>query len=136
SISDSEPAMETATFFDGRSSRRHVVALTFGDCLEIVDEGAVDGPPLAVWPYGAVRRVDGPEEALRLACTAASPLARLELRDPAARADILRRCRALDGPGSTAPVSLWRIAAASLAATAAIAGLAWYGMPLLANRLA
>jgi predicted Zn-dependent protease len=128
--------MEPAVFFDGRSSRRRGVTLAFADRLEITDPCGSDGTPLASWPYDAVRRVDGPEDALRLACTAAPPLARLELRDPAARANVIRLCRALDGPGSAARISAWRIAAASLAAVAAILGMIWFGMPLLADRLA
>jgi predicted Zn-dependent protease len=128
--------MEPAVFFDGRSSRRRVVALGFADRLEIADPAAPGGVLLAAWPYDAVRRVDGPEGALRLACAAAPPLARLELRDAAERANVLRLCRALDGPGSTAPVSVRRIVAASLAAGAAIVAMAWFGLPLLANRLA
>jgi predicted Zn-dependent protease len=126
--------MASAIYFDGQSSRRHVVTLTFGARVEIAD--AVGGDLLAVWPYDAIRRVDGPEDGLRLACTAAAPLARLELRDPAAQGEVLRRCSVLDGAGSAAPVSLWRIATASLAAAAAIVGMVWLGMPLLANRLA
>ena len=105
--------MEPAVFFDGRSSRRRGVTLAFGDRLEIADPGTSDGTPLASWPYDGVRRVDGPEDALRLACTAAPPLARLELRDAAARANVIRLCRALDGPVSAARISVWRIAAAS-----------------------
>jgi predicted Zn-dependent protease len=128
--------MEPAVFFDGQSSHRHAVTLAFRDRLEIAQSLAADGTPLASWPYDAVRRVDGPEGTFRLACTAAPPLARLELREAAARAEIFRLCRALDGPGGAAPVAVWRIAAASLAAAAAIIGMAWFGMPLLANRLA
>jgi predicted Zn-dependent protease len=128
--------MEPAVFFDGRSSRRRGVILTFADCLEIADPNASDGTSLASWPYDAVGRVDGPEDVLRLACTSAPSLARLELRDPTARANVLRLCRALDGPGSAAAVSVWRIAAASLAAAAAILAMVWFGMPVLANRLA
>ena len=128
--------METAVFFDGRSSRRRIVALAFNDRLEIADSTAPDGPPLAVWPYDAMRRVDSPEGALRLACTMAPPLARLELRDPAEQDNILRLCGSLDGPGSTAPISVRRIVAASIAAAAAIIAMAWFGMPVLANRLA
>jgi len=129
--------MEPAFFFDGQSNRRHVVALAFNDRLEIAECGAADGaPPLAVWPYDKVRRADGPDGALRLSCTAAPPLARLELRDPAGRANLLRLCLALDGPGSAGPVSAWRVVAASIAAAAAIVGMAWFGVPLLANRLA
>ena len=122
-------------FFDGRSSRRRTVALTFGDRLLIADIDAPGGP-LASWPYDAIRRVDGAAGAMRLACTTAPPLARLELRDPAIRADILRRCPALDGPGSTSAVSVSRIVSASLAAAAAILAMVWFGMPLLADRLA
>ena len=128
--------MEPAVFFDGRSSRRRIVALAFNDRLEIADPAAPDGPPLAVWPYDAMRRVDSPEGALRLACTMAPPLARLELRDPAEQDNILRLCGSLDGPGSTAPISVRRIVAASIAAAAAIIAMAWFGMPVLANRLA
>src|SRR3954454_24676898 len=80
SISASRP-MQPAIFFDGLSSRRHAVTLAFTDRLKIAGpEG--DRTIIASWPYASVRRVDGPEDALRLACTAAPPLARLELRDP------------------------------------------------------
>ena len=112
------------------------MALAFNDPLEIADPAAPDGPLLAVWPYDAIRRVDNPEGALRLACTMAPPLARLELRDPAERANVLRLCRSLDGPGSAASISVRRIVVASLAAAAAIVAMVWFGMPLLANRLA
>jgi len=129
--------MEPAVFFDGRSSRRHIVALAFTDRLEIADPAEPNGPLLAVWPYDAIRRVDSPEGALRLACAMGPPLARLELRDPAERANVLWLCRSLDGPGSSAgSISVGRIVAASIAAGAAIIGMVWLGMPVLANRLA
>ena len=128
--------MEPGVFFDGRSSRRHLVTLAFTDRLEIVDLGSPDGAILASWSYDAVRRVDGPDGVLRLACTVAPTLARLELRGEAERGTVLRLCRALDGPGGAAPLPVWRIVAASLAAAAAIIGMAWFGMPLLADRLA
>jgi Zn-dependent protease with chaperone function len=128
--------VEAAVFFDGLSSRRHVVRLSFADRLEIITVEAPDTALLASWPYDAVRRVDGPASALRVSCTTAPPLARLELRDPSARANILRLCPALDGPGGAGTVSVWRIAVASLAAGVTIIAIAWFGMPLLANRLA
>jgi Zn-dependent protease with chaperone function len=128
--------VEAAVFFDGFSSRRRVVKLSFADRLEIVAVDAPDAALLASWPYDAVRRVDSPANALRVSCTTAPPLARLELRDPFARANILRLCPALDGPGGAGAVSVWRIAVASLAAGVAIIAIAWFGMPLLANQLA
>jgi predicted Zn-dependent protease len=124
--------MEPAVFYDGRSNRRHIATLNFGERLEVAEGGVT----LASWPYDKVRRADGPEGALRLSCTTAPSLARLELRDPAQRAEILRRCPALDRSGSATPLSPWRIVAASLAAAAAIAGMVWFGMPLVADRLA
>lgn len=126
--------MEPAVFFDGRSSHRRLVALAFADRLDIADTG--DAAASARWPYDTIRRVDGPEGVLRLTSTTAPPLARLEIREPAQQLEILQRCRALDGPGSFGSVSLWRIAVASLAAGLAIIGMAWLGMPLVANRLA
>jgi Zn-dependent protease with chaperone function len=128
--------MDPAVFFDGQSSRRHIVTLAFADRLEIAAADETGGTTLACWPYEAMRRADGPAGALRLACTTAPPLARLELRDASAQADILRLCHALDGPGSAAAISVRRIAAASLAAGAAIVAMVWFGMPLLANQLA
>ena len=128
--------MEPAVFFDGRSNRRRLVTLNFGERLDIVDAAIPDAAPLASWPYDGLRRMDGPENALRLACTTAPPLARLELRDLEAQANILRRCPALHGPGSMASVPAWRIAAASFAAAAAILAMIWFGMPLIADRLA
>lgn len=127
--------MAPAVFFDGETNRRRIVALRFGDALEILDRDASDRSPLASWPYGSVRRVDGPAGVVRLTSAAAPPLARLELRDAVQQAAILRRCPSLGGPGSFGPVPTWRIVAASLAAAVAIAGMVWFGMPLLANRL-
>jgi predicted Zn-dependent protease len=128
--------MEPAVFYDGQSNRPRAVTLAFGDRLELVESGVTPAATLALWPYDKIRRADGPDGALRLLCTTALPLARLELRDPAARAEILRRCPALDGRGSASSLPPWRIVAASLAAAAAIAGMVWFGMPLIADRLA
>lgn len=130
-----------AIFFDGRSSRRHLVALVVTDRLEIAESSSNAAVPAAApaldrWPYDTVRRVDGPDGVLRLTSTTAPPLARLEIRDPGLQAQVLQRCGALDGPGSFGAVSIWRIAAASLAAGIMIIAMAWFGMPLVANRLA
>ena len=47
---------DMAVYFDGRSNRKHRVALRLAAGLEIVEEGSV----VEVWPYGDVRRADGP----------------------------------------------------------------------------
>lgn len=120
-----------AVYFDGTSNRKRSVTLRFGTGLEIVEQGAVVG----VWPYGDVRRADGPLDALRLSCTAAPPLARLETKDEATKAAIVSRCTSLDvGHGGGRQAG--RIVFWSLAAACSIVALAYFGIPLAADRLA
>jgi Zn-dependent protease with chaperone function len=121
-----------AIFFDGTSNRRHAVMLRFSDRLEIVDESG----RLARWSYDGIRRVDGPPGVLRLWSGEAAALARLEVRDAAGREMILRACQALDGEGGVRPVAIWRVAAWSAAAAAAIIGMIWFGVPVLADQIA
>jgi Zn-dependent protease with chaperone function len=126
--SDPQPTV----FFDGGTNRRHTVEVHFAAALEIIE----DGTCLATWPYSDIRRVDAPQDTLRLCCTAAPPLARLELRDPALSRRIEQVCPALTGPGGVQPISIARIAAWSLAATAVIVAMIWFGIPLIADKLA
>ncbi|MFZ5693596.1 MAG: M48 family metallopeptidase [Pseudomonadota bacterium] len=116
-------------FYDGTSNRKRSVTLRFGDALEIVEDGAV----IATWPYADVRRADG-RKGLRLLCTSALPLARLEIADPEAAAAISVRLPQLDagrGPAQTGRIVAW-----SLAAAVSIVLVTIYGIPLLADRLA
>ncbi len=90
-----EPAQrsDTAIYFNGRSNRKRTVALRLVTAgIEIVEDGAL----VDVWPYGDVRRADGPRETLRLRSVTALPLARLEIADAALQAAIAARCMALD----------------------------------------
>ena len=73
---------------------------------------------------------------MRLSCVSAPSLARLELRDPVSWRDIESRCPALGGPGGVRTISVLRITAWSLAATVVIIGLIWFGVPMVADRLA
>ncbi|MGH6684278.1 MAG: M48 family metallopeptidase [Pseudolabrys sp.] len=119
-----------AVYFDGRSNRKHYVALRFAAGVEIVEQGAV----LAVWPYGDVRRADGPAGALRISCMTAPPLARLQVEDIALKEEIVARCTSLDaGRGSpqTGRIVFW-----SLAAVSSIVMLVLFVIPLVADRLA
>jgi Zn-dependent protease with chaperone function len=126
------PAAQPAVFFDGQTNRRRIVELYFADSVEIVEDAA----PLATWQYANIRRVDAPAGIMRLWCTDAPPLARLDLRDPAAQRNVERLCHALTGPGGVRPISVLRIAAWSLAAAAVIAGMIWFGVPIAANQFA
>jgi predicted Zn-dependent protease len=118
-----------AVYYDGTSNKKRSVTLRFGDALEIVEEGAV----VASWPYTDVRRADG-KKALRLLCVSALPLARLEISDPEAAAQVASRFPQLDaGRGAT---QTGRIVAWSFAAAVSIVLVTVFGIPLIADRLA
>ncbi|WP_375157101.1 M48 family metallopeptidase [Bradyrhizobium sp. RDT46] len=118
-------------FFDGTSSRRRQVTLRFGDTLEIAEEG---GAPVR-WAYADIRRADSPSGILRLSCTAAPPLARLEIRDAALAADVTARCMRLD-EHRTSRRGVAKIVGWSVAAAVSIVCVVLFGVPLAADRLA
>ena len=120
-----------AIYFDGQTNRKHSVVLRIADRIEIVEQEAV----VAAWPLADVRRADGPPTALlRLACTSALPLARLEVEDEATKQAIVSHCPSLAaGRGGGSQIA--RIVFWSLAAACSIVGLAVYGVPVVADRL-
>jgi Zn-dependent protease with chaperone function len=118
-------------FFDGVSSRRRQVTLTLDEALEIVEEGAA---PVR-WAYADIRRADSPAGVLRLACNAAPPLARLEIRDAALAADVTARCMRLDEHQTTGR-GVAKIVGWSMAAAVSIVCVVLFGVPLAADRLA
>lgn len=117
-------------FFDGVSSRRRQVALTLGDALEILEEGAT---PVR-WAYADIRRADSPPGILRLACASAPPLARLEIRDALLASDVTARCMRLDEHQTRAAGR--KIVGWSMAAAVSIVCVVLFGVPLAADRLA
>jgi Zn-dependent protease with chaperone function len=125
------PQQHPAIYFDGRSSRRHAVTLGFGDQLTIRDQ---DGSALAGWAYADLRRLDAPADILRLGNVAAAELARLEIRDAHAAAELTARCALLDdnAPGRH---SVGKIVAWSLAAAVSVVLITLFGIPLIAERL-
>ncbi len=120
-----------AVYFDGTSNRKRRVTLRLGAELEIIENGDV----AATWHFPDIRRVDAAPGTLRLSSTSALPLARLEIADPAIAADVTARCPSLDADrgGTTAA---WRIVFWSVAAACSIVGIAVFGIPLIADRLA
>ncbi|MBX9840582.1 MAG: M48 family metallopeptidase [Xanthobacteraceae bacterium] len=125
-----EPA-HPAVYFDGRTNRKRSVKLSFTGGVDIIEQDTI----LDVWSFGDVRRADGPPNVMRLSCVAALPLARLEISDPATQTLVAEHCKALDAAGlgqvRTGKIVLW-----SLAAVCSIVGLAWFGIPHVADRLA
>jgi len=120
-----------AIYLDGRSNRKRSVALRLRLDLEIVEHERV----VERWPYDQVRRADGPPEKLRLRCASVLPLARLEVSDAATQEAIVARCKSLY-VGHAASTQTWRIVFWSLAAVCSILGLAFFGIPFAADRLA
>ena len=120
-----------AVYFDGKTNRKRQVTLRIAGGIEIVEQDRI----LDIWPFGEVRRADGPPNVLRLRCVTAPPLARLEIADEATKAAILAHCAAIDatapGRSNTLRIIFW-----SLAAVCSIVGLAMYGIPYAADRLA
>ncbi|WFU73956.1 MULTISPECIES: M48 family metallopeptidase [unclassified Bradyrhizobium] len=118
-------------FFDGVSSRRRQVTLALGDALEIVEEGEA---PVR-WAYADIRRADSPAGILRLSCTTAPLLARLEVRDVALATQVMVRCARLD-EHQTSRRGLAKIVGWSVAAAVSIVCVVLFGVPLAADRLA
>jgi Zn-dependent protease with chaperone function len=119
-----------AIYFDGVSNRKHKVVIRFGPALEIV----IDGVLAATWGYGEVRRVDSARGTLRLMCLSAPSLARIEIHDDPLAHEVESRCPALQATAGDQRQTL-RIVLYSAAALVSFAGLLFYGIPLLAERL-
>src|ERR1700758_3555692 len=129
-VADRGTGQRPAVYFDGVTNRRHIVDLGFGADLSLLE----DGVTVAAWPYDDLRAVDGAQGALRVKNISGLPLARLDIFDPGAQAEIAARARYLEiGRGGRAHTG--RIVAWSLAAIVSIFLVVVYGMPLVANRL-
>jgi Zn-dependent protease with chaperone function len=122
-------------FFDGVSSRRRQATLSFGDALEIGEEGQGEIHRVTRWPYADIRRADSPGGTLRLSCTSAPSLARLEIRDAALGAALAARCPRLD-EHQTSSRGIAKIVGWSIAAAVSIVAVVLFGVPLAADRLA
>lgn len=128
----SETLSDTGVFFDGRSSRRRDVTLVLGPALEIFENGALR----ASWPWEWIRRADSPKARLRLRCTNAEPLARLDIHDEALAQRLEARCTRLDFADQGGRSSTARIVGWSFAAVASILFLGLVGIPYAADRVA
>ena len=120
-----------AIYFDGLINKKRRVSLAFGPTLEICEDGAV----LSAWSYADVRRIPAPADVMRLRAIGAAQLAHLDIRDGDTQREVERHCPKLADDaahdGSTLKIVGW-----SLAATASIVGLVWFGVPFAADRLA
>ena len=122
---------QSAVFFDGVSSRRRQVTIALSDQLTISEEGE----KRTYWAYADIRRADSPAGILRLSCTSAPPLARLEVRNEGLASEIAARCARLD-ENRTSRRGVAKIVGWSLGAVVSIVGIVLFGVPLAAERLA
>ncbi|MGE3148744.1 MAG: M48 family metallopeptidase [Pseudorhodoplanes sp.] len=120
-----------AVYYDGKTSRKHQVALRFGSALEMIE----DGETIAAWAYADIRRADSLPGILRLRAVGALPLARLEIADVPTQSAVVARCALLDSESGSAR-QIRRIVFWSVAAICSIVLTAVYGVPLIADRLA
>lgn len=124
------PAPATAVYYDGLSSRRRAVELTFGDALGIVENGTV----VATWPYDNIRRAEGRADFLRASCLSAPELARLEIYEPATAREFESRAIKFDAVQKERSSTL-KIVGWSIAAAVSIMLVIVYGMPYAADQL-
>jgi hypothetical protein len=122
-----------AIFFDGATSaRREVVVELAPEALHVRDAA---GRLLAQWSYDHLEAMPAPEHVLRLGEAGSARLARLEIRDPQLAAAIDHRSLPVDRSGGTERRMRAKVIAWSLAATAALVGVALFGLPAIAGRL-
>src|SRR4029077_14044988 len=124
----------SGTFFDGATSARHAVA------VELAPEGlrirSADGTLLGEWPYDDLESVPSPAGVLRLGRAGSPVLARLEIRDREFADAIDSRSIPVDRSGRSERRVRTRVIVWSLIATASLVGVAVWGVPLIATRLA
>lgn len=121
-----------AIFYDGDSSQKRSVDIAFEPTGIVILENEA---PIAVWRYDDMRRIDAPRDELRLSNVAAKELARLEIVDRGLARAFHDRARALERADGLR-IGAGRIVFWSLAAAASLVGIAIFGMPLIADRLA
>lgn len=122
-----------AIYFDGLVNKKRRVTLTFGPALEICEDSEL----LTAWPFADVRRIPAPADVMRLRAIGAAELSHLDIRDEEAQREVERHCPKLaDDKAQRADAATLKIVAWSLAATASIVGLVWFGVPFAADRLA
>jgi Zn-dependent protease with chaperone function len=122
-----------AIYFDGlTSARREVVVTLTPSALQISDR---DGVARTEWPYAEIEGLTAPDSILRLGRRGSTVLERLEIRDPALAAEIDARAVHVDRAGSLQRRQRMRVIGWSVAATASLLLVAWFGVPAIAARL-
>jgi Zn-dependent protease with chaperone function len=121
-------------YFDGRTSARQDVRVELGKAsLRIA---APSGLPLSEWPYDEIVGLPAPANVLRLGRRGSATLERLEILDVALAAAIDARAAYVDRDGLRQRRQRLSVVGWSVAATASLVLVAWFGVPALAGRIA
>ena len=108
--------------------------------VELAPEGlrirSADGTLLGEWPYDDLESVPSPAGVLRLGRAGSPVLARLEIRDREFADAIDSRSIPVDRSGRSERRMRTKVIVWSLIATASLVGVAVWGVPLIATRLA
>jgi Zn-dependent protease with chaperone function len=124
---------EAGIYFDGVTSTRRDVAVALArSSLRI---SAQDGRLLTEWPYDEIEGLAAPDNVLRLGRRGSAALERLEILDPAFAAEIDARASLVDRTGALQRRQRIRVIGWSVAATASLMLVAWFGVPAIAARL-
>lgn len=127
-----------ATYYDGLTAKRHAVEVSLHpDGLAIF---SAEGRLLTTWPYQAIRRIEGHTGA-GLAVTllpqpgsTAEPM--VDIPDPAFSADLATRAPLTLTKGVSERRERRAVVFWAIAAVISLLGLAFYGLPAIAGRLA
>ena len=121
-------------FFDGVTSVRHDVTVELTTAMLRIRAG--NGAVLADWTYPEIETLSAPEGMLRIGRAGDPVFARLEVRDPQLAAAIDDRSIKIDRSGRTERRMRLKVVFWSLAATVSLVGVAVFGVPAVATRLA
>jgi len=124
----------TGIFFDGLTSARHEAVVALGASALQIAGG--DGRLLAEWPYDAIEALAAPGQVLRLRRRGNPTLERLDIRDSRLAAAIDARAVRVDRSGGLQHRQRLGVIGWTLAATASLLLVAWFGVPAIADRLA
>ena len=123
-----------AVYFDGRTGVRREVWVALGaGGLQIAGHDSV---LLAQWPYDEIEGLPAPENVLRLGRRGSAVLERLEVFDPAFAAEIDKRAKYVDRSGARQRRQRLNVVGWTVAATASLLAVAFFGVPAIADRLA
>lgn len=121
-------------FYDGKTSARHDVAVELTDkVLRVTD---AQSRVLAEWRYDELESVATPDRIMRLARKHDPVAARLEVADPVLIATIDDYAEGIDRTGKLAKRQRGHVIAWTLAATVSLLLVAWFGVPVIAEKLA